>query len=52
MKVLGDKENLLLSHQVRTGPPGSLNSFAERSPGMAGSRICLRPQWFISKGYV
>jgi len=44
-------EALPLSDKVQNGPFCFLNSFSERSLGAAGSRLSLRPQQFMSKGY-
>jgi len=41
MKVQGGRETLLLSHHVQARPHCFLNSFSERSLGVAGSRTGL-----------
>jgi len=51
-KCMGDRETIPLSHKVQNGPPHFLNSYSERSLGVAGFRTGFRPQWFMSKGYV
>jgi len=45
------RKTLLCSHEVQSGPSCFLNSFSERSLGVAGSRLSLiLDQLFMSKG--
>jgi len=45
------RETHPLSREIQRGPPCILNSFLERSPGVAGARLSLRlGRRFMSKG--